>query len=138
MRRAAAPTESRIALRAPVQRRLKTTASDWPGSQVAQQPRRQSFNDRRTRSRGIAWAAPAIMVYFSFLVGTVVLVLHGLDLAIGWPFHQASLIYDIVSLIGGTTLAYLSWRVYREYKKHGWAADKLVMPAKHRMEKSGF
>ncbi len=54
------------------------------------------------------------------LVGTVVAVLlllvFGLDLAVGFPFHRLSLTMDVGSLFCSVGLGYMSWTTLREQK----------------------
>ena len=54
------------------------------------------------------------------LVGTVVAVLlflvFGLDLAIEFPFHRASMVMDVGSLVCSAILGYVSWTALREQK----------------------
>ena len=54
------------------------------------------------------------------LVGTVVAVLlllvFGLDLAVGFPFHRLSLTMDVGSLLCSAALGYMSWTTLREQK----------------------
>lgn len=66
------------------------------------------------RARRIDWSIPAIMIYFSLVMGVVIVLLHGLDILVGWPFHQASIMYDVVFLACGAILAGMSWHTYQE------------------------
>ncbi len=54
------------------------------------------------------------------LVGTVVavglLLLFGLDLTIGFPFHRVSPTMDIGSLVCSVILGYMSWTTLKEQK----------------------
>lgn len=54
------------------------------------------------------------------LVGTVVAVLlllvFGLDLAVGFPFRRGSLAMDIGSVVCSLILGYVSWTTLREQK----------------------
>ena len=54
------------------------------------------------------------------LVGTVVAVLlllvFGLDLAVGFPFHRVSLTMDIGCLLCSVILGYMSWTTLKEQK----------------------
>ncbi|MEN6458633.1 MAG: hypothetical protein ABFC63_06850 [Thermoguttaceae bacterium] len=54
------------------------------------------------------------------LVGTVVaallLLVFGLDLGLGFPFHRVSLAMDIGALICAAALGYMSWSTLREQK----------------------
>jgi len=48
------------------------------------------------------------------IVSALLLLLFGLDLALGIPFGKPSLTMDIGFLICGLALAYMSWTTYRE------------------------
>ena len=48
-------------------------------------------------------------VMFGFAVAITLVLLFGIDLITGWPFHQASKAYDIANIVCGMVLAYLSW-----------------------------
>ena len=54
------------------------------------------------------------------LVGSVVAVLlllvFGLDLALGVPFNRGSMLMDIGCLLGAAALGFLSWTTLREQK----------------------
>jgi hypothetical protein len=54
------------------------------------------------------------------LVGTVVAVLlllvFGLDLAVGFPFRRASMTMDVGSLLCSLILGYVSWTTLKEQK----------------------
>ncbi len=45
-----------------------------------------------------------------FLIGTF-----GTDLILSWPFHHASLLFDIGSVLCGLGLCYLSWHSLRDF-----------------------
>jgi hypothetical protein len=49
-----------------------------------------------------------------FIVAVVVVSFFGLDLACGWPFRRASLLFDTTSTICGALLLLLCWDVFRE------------------------
>jgi len=54
------------------------------------------------------------------LVGSVVAVLlllvFGLDLAVGFPFHRKSMMMDVGCLLCAAALGYLSWTTFKEQK----------------------
>jgi hypothetical protein len=47
-------------------------------------------------------------------VAGLLVLMFGLDLAIGVPFGQASLMMDVALLICAAALGYMSWSTYRE------------------------
>ena len=96
----------------PLQRRRQALRSNPKPTRVAK-PKPQ-----RLRSRSWDWSGPALMVYFSFMMGIASVILHGLDLLIAWPFHQAAISYDIVFLICGAVLAAMSWHTYKERERY--------------------
>ena len=51
-------------------------------------------------------------ILIAFVVAALVMSLFGLDLALGWPFRRASLLFDTTSMVCGAGLAYLSWDVF--------------------------
>ena len=73
---------------------------------------------RRKRSKSLDWSCPPMMLYFSLLMGVGNVSIHGLDLLIAWPFHQASVMYDVVFLICGAILAGMSWHTYKAREKY--------------------
>ena len=52
-----------------------------------------------------------------FIVAVVVVSFFGLDLACGWPFRRASLLFDTTSTICGALLFLLCWEVFWEQAK---------------------
>jgi hypothetical protein len=48
------------------------------------------------------------------IIAIVLLLLFGLDLALGIPFSQASKFMDIGFVIAALVLGYLSWTTFRE------------------------
>ncbi|MBU4270824.1 MAG: hypothetical protein KKE86_13230 [Planctomycetes bacterium] len=54
------------------------------------------------------------------LVGSVVAVLlllvFGLDLAVGFPFHRVSMVMDVGCLLCSAALGYISWATLKEQK----------------------
>lgn len=53
-------------------------------------------------------------IMFGFAVAAVLVLAFGMDLAFGWPFQRASLLFDSLCFVGGATLAYLSWNTLRD------------------------
>ncbi len=56
------------------------------------------------------------LVISGFVVASLLLLLFGLDLAVKWPFEQASTIMDITCLSCAAILAYLSWNALRDVR----------------------
>ena len=48
------------------------------------------------------------------VIAGLLILMFGLDLAIGFPFGKASLAMDIAILICAGALGYMSWSTYRE------------------------
>ncbi|MCL6503439.1 MAG: hypothetical protein K6T86_12190 [Pirellulales bacterium] len=57
---------------------------------------------------------PKAMCIAGLVVSSLVLLLVGLDLVLGWPFSKASTTLDVGFLIAALLLAYASWTTYRE------------------------
>lgn len=57
---------------------------------------------------------PKILTITGMVVAGLLLLLFGLDLAIGIPFSKASMLLDIGFAVSAGLLAYLSWSTYRE------------------------
>jgi hypothetical protein len=55
-----------------------------------------------------------LLVWVGFVTAASLLILFGLDLAVGWPFMRASLLMDISFTVCGLILGYLSWNAYRD------------------------
>ena len=53
-------------------------------------------------------------IMFGFAVAVALVLVFGADLGTGWPFQYASTGFDIVSVIAGLGLAYLSWNAYQD------------------------
>ncbi len=47
-------------------------------------------------------------------ISALVLIVFGLDLAMGTPFNRASKVMDIGFVVCAITLGYLSWSTFRE------------------------
>jgi hypothetical protein len=52
-----------------------------------------------------------------FFVAVFAISVFGFDLACGWPFRRASLLFDVTSTICGSVLLLLCWDVFREQVK---------------------
>lgn len=53
-------------------------------------------------------------VYFSYVVALALVTAFGVDLLLAVPFLGASMPFDIANVLGGVTLAYLSWNTHRD------------------------
>jgi hypothetical protein len=56
------------------------------------------------------------LIALAAVISAVLIIVFGVDLLIGWPFHQHSLPMDITYLSVGVVLAYLTWHTYREMR----------------------
>ncbi len=54
---------------------------------------------------------------FGFVVAIVLLLVFGLDLAVGIPFDRISLITDILFVLASLALGFVSWTTFREANK---------------------
>ncbi len=59
---------------------------------------------------------PKALVISGIVVASLILLLFGLDLAVKWPFDQASKLMDIMSVICASILGYLSWNALRDLR----------------------
>lgn len=59
---------------------------------------------------------PKALTIAGMVVAVILLVLFGMDLAMGIPFKKASMWMDIGFIISALALAYLSWNTFREIK----------------------
>ena len=57
---------------------------------------------------------PKVMTIMGMAVSVILLLLFGLDLAIGQPFGKASIIMDIGFVVCALLLFYISWATKRE------------------------
>ena len=57
---------------------------------------------------------PKALCYVGIGVAGLLLLFFGLDLAIGFPFHGASMVMDIGFVVCSLVLGYLSWTTLRE------------------------
>jgi Flp pilus assembly protein TadB len=55
-----------------------------------------------------------LFVYSSYVVAITLFVVFGLDLLTGMPFWRASLLFDVTNVVGGLTLAWLTWNTHRD------------------------
>ena len=53
---------------------------------------------------------------FGFTVAALLVVLFGVDLALGWPFQRASILFDSMSAVSGVVLGYLSWNTLKDLR----------------------
>jgi hypothetical protein len=54
---------------------------------------------------------------FGFMVAVILMSFFGLDLACGWPFRRASVLFDVTSTVCGAVLGFLCWDVFWEQVK---------------------
>ena len=59
---------------------------------------------------------PKALTIAAMVVAGLLLLIFGLDAAIGIPFGQASLMMDIGVIVVSAGLGYLSWTTFRELK----------------------
>jgi len=59
---------------------------------------------------------PKGLTVLAAVVACVLIVLFGLDLALGWPFARHSVLMDVGFVICGGLLAYLSWNAYQDLR----------------------
>lgn len=57
---------------------------------------------------------PRVLTIVGMSVAGLLLLLFGLDLAIGIPFSKASVMMDLMFLVSAGMLGYMSWTTYRE------------------------
>jgi len=57
---------------------------------------------------------PKILSISGMVVAGVLLLLFGLDLALGQPFQKVDTTMDIMFVVSSLMLAYLSWSTFRE------------------------
>lgn len=57
---------------------------------------------------------PKALVISGIVIASLIVLLFGLDLAIKWPFEQASMTMDITYVICALILGYLSWNAMRD------------------------
>ncbi len=59
---------------------------------------------------------PKALCLVGSVVAVLLLVVFGLDLAVGFPFHRASMTMDIGCLLCSAALGYISWTTLQEQK----------------------
>jgi threonine/homoserine/homoserine lactone efflux protein len=59
---------------------------------------------------------PKAMTYIGLGVAAMMIVAFGLDAAIGVPFRQASIVFDVGMIVCSLVLAYMSWSTLRELR----------------------
>lgn len=59
---------------------------------------------------------PKFLTILGGIVAAVLLLLFGLDLAIGIPFGKFSKTMDILLILASAMLGYMAWSTYREQK----------------------
>lgn len=57
---------------------------------------------------------PKALCISGMAVAGLLVVLFGLDLALGWPFNKSSLFVDISLVVSALVLGFLSWSTFRE------------------------
>ncbi len=57
---------------------------------------------------------PKILTIAGMVISGILILMFGLDLAVGIPFSKASLVMDIGFTLCAAVLGYLSWSAYRE------------------------
>lgn len=59
---------------------------------------------------------PKSLTFVGMIVSSLVIILFGADLAIGFPFQKASITMDVIYLLCAGMLGYMSWNSFREQK----------------------
>jgi hypothetical protein len=59
---------------------------------------------------------PKALCIAGLVVAVLLLIVFGLDLAIGFPFHRVSKVMDIGSVVCAAALGYISWMTLKEQK----------------------
>jgi hypothetical protein len=57
---------------------------------------------------------PKALTISGMVIAGLLVLMFGLDLAVGVPFGKASIAMDLAILICGAALGYMSWSTYRE------------------------
>jgi hypothetical protein len=57
---------------------------------------------------------PRVLTIIGMAVAGLLLLLFGMDLALGFPFSKASVIMDVLFVACAGMLGYISWSTYRE------------------------
>ena len=56
---------------------------------------------------------PKALCIFGIVIAALLLLIFGLDLAVGMPFGKASLMMDVTTIVMCGLLGYLSWTTFR-------------------------
>lgn len=57
---------------------------------------------------------PRVLTIVGMVVAALLLLMFGLDLALGFPFKHASIAMDALFVLCAAMLGYMSWSTYRE------------------------
>ena len=57
---------------------------------------------------------PKMLTICGMIISVLVLLIFGLDLAIGQPFQKISMVMDVGFVVAAILLAYMSWTTFRE------------------------
>ncbi len=57
---------------------------------------------------------PKALTISGMVVTVLIVIVFGLDLAVGFPFYSASTLMDVMFLICASILGYMSWSTFRE------------------------
>lgn len=68
------------------------------------------------RPAGSGFSVEKALVWLSFFVAFVLVVLFGVDLALAWPLGRYTLVAEAVFAGCGVVLGYLSWDAYRDLR----------------------
>ncbi len=60
---------------------------------------------------------PKALCFIGMAVAAVMIVLFGLDLAVGFPFYGQNKLLDVTFVASAAILAYLSWATIREIER---------------------
>lgn len=111
-----ASRDTTAAVRSPVRadptpkRSARTGPAAAPHDEGA--PRAAARHDNRRR-RGSERTAPlpptSVLSLFGAIVALSLILLFGLDLAVAWPFSRVSVLFDVINVVCGAGLAFLSW-----------------------------
>lgn len=59
---------------------------------------------------------PKALTILGMIVASLVILLFGADLAVKFPFQQASMMMDILFVVSALILGYLSWSAFSEQR----------------------
>ena len=57
---------------------------------------------------------PKALCILGMVVSILLIVLFGMDAAMGFPFRGIGMVWSITFIIGASLLAYLSWATFRQ------------------------